>query len=530
MMHMINADEHKKLLEQITELEKNSVNYFNVEKEFFLIDSDKLSQVRPKLYGYSIQRSGIYENDNLTSEAIAGLDGRGCYVYVGVKDGKITIKQDINGCWGIYLFRHGDYFALSNSFLRLLDHVKFKYPLTVNRDYCHYLMSNIVSVQAYSQTAVNEIQLVARNAIIHIDPKKKILETELINYKEHSVPLDSEEGVAILDRWVEFWSGVLRNIAKHTNFISADLTGGFDTRIHFVTLLNSGIDLNKVRIYSRKDDSNPTFLEDYSIASEIAEHYDFKLNQELPYRHFSNYSLKDVWNINLYSQNTVRNLPAFFTRKSVDKRYALTGLSGEFFRKTWHMPPQQFIEVECRPASRYSNSLAQEVRNSIQSIVKSVFDSVCDKYQIEDSESVEIPQYLYHETRSRTHCGKSVLLDYFNNTVQIVPAYDPEMQTLQLKSSHCPDYNLLMTLLFTRYAPDLLKIRFDKFHEAPDFENLIPYAKKINDRFPRHHMTTDKVDWGGGDFIYSRVICKQKKSSPKARTIQAFPQICYKNV
>ncbi|MBQ3435272.1 MAG: hypothetical protein IJG24_09560, partial [Selenomonadaceae bacterium] len=107
---------------------------------------------------------------------------------------------------------------------------------------------------------------------------------------------------------------------------------------------------------------------------------------------------------------------------------------------------------------------------------------------------------------------------------------DPEMQTLQLKSSHCPDYNLLMTLLFTRYAPDLLKIRFDKFHEAPDFENLIPYAKKINDRFPRHHMTTDKVDWGGGDFIYSRVICKQKKSSPKARTIQAFPQICYKNV
>ena len=59
MMHMINADEHKKLLAQITELEKNSVNYFNVEKEFFLIDSDKLSQVRPKLYGYSIQRSGI---------------------------------------------------------------------------------------------------------------------------------------------------------------------------------------------------------------------------------------------------------------------------------------------------------------------------------------------------------------------------------------------------------------------------------------------------------------------------------------
>ncbi|MBR6712324.1 MAG: hypothetical protein IKI76_04925 [Selenomonadaceae bacterium] len=51
---------------QVAELEKNSVNYFDVEKEFFLIDSDNLLQVRPKLYGYSIQRTGIYEDDDLT--------------------------------------------------------------------------------------------------------------------------------------------------------------------------------------------------------------------------------------------------------------------------------------------------------------------------------------------------------------------------------------------------------------------------------------------------------------------------------
>ena len=35
MMRMINVEEHKKLLAQVTELEKNSVNYFDVEKEFF---------------------------------------------------------------------------------------------------------------------------------------------------------------------------------------------------------------------------------------------------------------------------------------------------------------------------------------------------------------------------------------------------------------------------------------------------------------------------------------------------------------
>ena len=45
---MRNAKEHKKLLEQIAALERNSVNYFDVEREFFLIDSDNLSNVQPR--------------------------------------------------------------------------------------------------------------------------------------------------------------------------------------------------------------------------------------------------------------------------------------------------------------------------------------------------------------------------------------------------------------------------------------------------------------------------------------------------
>ena len=218
---MRNAEEHKKLLAQIAELESKSVNYFDVEKEFFLIDSNNLAEVKTRLYGYSIQATGIYEEDNLTEDAAANLDGRGCYVYVEARDGKITIKQDLNGCWGIYLFRHGDYFALSNSFFRLVDHIKYRYPLTVNRDYCHYLMINAVSSHSYFETAVNEIQLVERNAVLHIEIAKRNLETELINYKEHTVSVDSEEGIAILDGWVEFWGSALRGVSQRTKFLSA---------------------------------------------------------------------------------------------------------------------------------------------------------------------------------------------------------------------------------------------------------------------------------------------------------------------
>lgn len=529
---MRNAEEHKKLLAQIAELEKNSVNYFDVEKEFFLIDSNNLAEVKTRFYGYSIQATGIYEEDNLTEDAVKNLDGRGCYVYVEVKDGQITIKQDLNGCWGIYLFRHGDYFALSNSFFRLLDHVKFRYPLTVNRDYCHYVMADLVAVQAYSQTAVNEISLLDRSAILQIDIAAKIFDIELIDYKVHSVSLDSAEGVAILDRWVEFWGNLFRNLAQHTNFITADLTGGFDTRIHFVPLLYSGIDLNKIRINSYKNDSNPTFKEDYAIASEIAETYGFKLNQPLPMNQSLNYSLTDAWNLDLYHQQTVRNLPTMFgTQKRVDKLYYLKGLSGEVFRKTWHMSPRKFINNACSPTGRYSNALAKEITHSIQTIINSVFHSVCDKYKIEDSDSIDIPQYLYHETRTRTHCGKEVSGFSLKNIVPIVPAYDAEMQTLQLKTAACPDYNLLMILLFTRYAPALLKIRFDKFHEAPDLENLVPYAQKINEQFPRR-LVSDKDNRGGGVFelqprdLRAEKILAEGKNNPNIPG--GLPQSCLK--
>ena len=499
---MKNDEENKKLLAQIAELEKNSVNYFDVEKEFFLIDSNNLSQVRPKLYGYSIQATGIYEDDNLTPEAIANLDGRGCYVYVEVRDGKITIKQDLNGCWGIYLFRHGDYFALSNSFFRLLDHIKYRYPLTVNRDYCNYLMINIVSSHAYSETAVNEIQLVERNAIIQIDITKKFLEIELIDYKEHSISLDSEEGVAILDRWIEFWSNVSRGVAQHTKFITVSLSGGFDTRITLLTLLNSGIDLSKVEIFSIKDELH-THKEDYEIASKIATHYGFELNQPLPTRNSLNYNFNAAFNLALYGAQTFSNLPKLWSQKAVDKIYHFDGNAGETIRGNWLRfgTLKKFIEIQEHDTKPYSFILSQELFDSIKNILESAFSCIRDKYKIEDSNSLWLAQYLYQETRCRHHFGKDMLCNHLgNNRIKISPVFDPELRTLKFATAKCPDHQLLIALLFTRFEPDLLKFPFEgNRFIAPE---TIAYAQKINERFPRR-ITTDKSSGGGASISFT---------------------------
>ena len=505
---MINVDEHKKLLAQIKELEKNSINYFDVEKEFFLIDSNNLSQVRPRLYGYSIQRDGIYEDDNLTAEAVDGLDGRGCYVYIDVKDGQITIKQDLNGCWGIYLFRHGDYFALSNSFFRLLDHIKFKYPLTVNRDLCNYLLADELCSQAYSETAVNEIQLVDRSAVFQINIANKSLQIDLIDYKEGSVPLDSEEGIATLDRWVEFWGDVFRGVAQKTPFIEVDLSGGFDSRTTFLLVLNSGTDCNKIRI-NTVNAKAPGFEEDFGIASQIANHYGFKLNRQLPNQHFLNYSFSDSFNINTYSRQTFHKIhELYLNKKSVEKRYVFSGYTGETLRGHWHRLPQKFTEGELGKAKRYSCKLADEVNVSIEKIIKSSFRAVRNKYKIEDPNSENIPLYLYQENIARYHGGKLSLCRYFINVIVLVPALDPIIRTLRLAVEDCPDPKLMMALLFVRYESDLLNFPFDHNHSiAPE---TIEYAKKINERFPRRIKDVAEATRGGVFYLQPHDLQTEK--------------------
>lgn len=492
---MISKEEHKKLLNQIAEAESNSTNYFDVEKEFFLIDSENLAAVQTKLYGYSIQASGIYEDDNLTEDAAKNLDGRGCYVYVEVRGGQITISQDLNGSWGIYLFRHGDYFALSNSFFRLLDHLKFHFPLTLNRDYCHYQITDGLCSHAYSETCVNEIELLDRGAIILIDTAEKVLAIEIINYKEHSVPLNSTKGIAILDRWLDLWSGILRGVAQNTRFISADLTGGFDSRISLVPLLNSRIDLNKVRIHSIHSKQH-TFAEDYAIASQIADHYGFKLNQPLPQSEFLNYTLADVFNFNQHCGQTFSNMTRFSVQKRVDKLYSLSGFAGEMLRNYWYFSPARFMEWRFSEMRRvYSNGVFSDLSHAIENIVKSGVRAVCDKYKINDPNSPFVMQYFYQETRCRHHFGKgSTLPAYPLNVLHLSPALDPEIRKLQLHTQECPDPNLFVALIFTRYAPDLLKFPFqgNRFI-APE---TLAYAKELSENFPRR-LTADKIEWGG---------------------------------
>ena len=95
--------------------------------EFFVIDSNNLNSIKDKTYGFTLESLC----NDITSENIE-FNHEGSYVSIKTDDKSIFIEQDYNGSYGLYLFKKEDYFAISNSFLKLVEHLKNKYELSLH--------------------------------------------------------------------------------------------------------------------------------------------------------------------------------------------------------------------------------------------------------------------------------------------------------------------------------------------------------------------------------------------------------------
>ena len=104
---------------------------FEPEKSFFVLDSEHLEETESALYGFTLIGDRIVERlEDLQGED-PGLGG--AWVYVNRKGNTVTVSQDFIGSYGLYLYRQDAYFALSNSFLRLVEYLCPDRDLTLNR-------------------------------------------------------------------------------------------------------------------------------------------------------------------------------------------------------------------------------------------------------------------------------------------------------------------------------------------------------------------------------------------------------------
>lgn len=480
-------------------------NYFNTNKEFFFIDSNNLDSVKTRFYGYSIQDTGIYEEGNLDEQAVAGLDGCGCYIYVKADESKITIQQDFNGSYGIYLYSTEGYFALSNSFYMLIEHLKEDYTLTLNIDYCNHILCDTLASLSCQETPICEIKLIDKDLNIIIS--NNTVKFQQIDYKENSIKLSSEEGIQVLDQWFYRWTALFRNLKMHTNNISVDLSGGFDSRIVFMLMAESGINLNEIRVNAVNDDLH-THREDYEIASELAKHYNVELNKKLDNNRLLYYSFEDIVNMAYHNKMGFHKEIYFRNAKKEDKVYRVGGGGGEGVRDHWDYSESEFIDRNINYANPYPKIIQRKMKSSIEHIIKDGISIIKEKYSITDDHPKRLGLAMYRAIRCRSHFGKSSAGFYFSNDIVINPLIDPIIRSLRLTDDNCLDKNLLFALIYTRYCPYLLSVRYEGGRQIE--RSTMEYAEKINARFKvyseQQKLRTEKFDIVTRDLNVTRIL------------------------
>ena len=406
-------------------------------------------------------------------------------MYVERKGNQITVRQDFIGCWGLYLFREGDYWALSNSFLVLLDFVKSSHRITFNKEYADHTLSSGLCLNSLYETMVNEIRCLDRASVVRIDVGRRTISQSLIDYREFTVDPASEEGIQILDRWYEKWTGLIRGLKTQTNNIQMDLSGGYDTRMVFNLFLGSGINLNEISINSNTDQLH-VHAEDYEIAGRMAEDYGFQLNRKgildsesIPF------TARDILNLSLNVKLGFHTQMYWTYGKLKRYRFYFGGSGGERLRDLSHSlaawkTEDTFIESQRKSAF----SFGQDIADSTEAVLLRSFDGIREKYRYFDREAEpeDIRSIFYMEIRTRAHFGKAAVENFLSGAIRLMPLLDSELCRLKQTADGCQDRNLIMILMHDRYQRHLMDF---KVQGGRSFDReTVNYAHWVNEKYP----------------------------------------------
>ncbi len=465
---------------------KNKIRINEIIKEnFFIIDSNYLKDINSHLYGYIITKKGILTDNYFKALGNYGdPEPLGVYVMIKKTGDILQINQDFNGAFGLYIYENKttDYFVISNSFLLLEEYLIGKQYITLNKEYAdNFIVSSLCSC-VIQETIIREIICLPSNVFIKIDIKKKLFKLYHINYKENTIPLESEEGMKIIDKWIDKWGNIFRSLKNQTNNIIFDLTGGFHTRAILSILLNSNIDIKDILIMSI---DAKFYKEDFEIASNIASKLGFKLNNIELDRNVTMWNSKDSLLCSIYSKLGFHKWFLLQTRFYNKPRFHITGEGGELISGYPNKPIDKYITA-ISSRSRNIKGHQSEFYNSSMKILNRSVTLLKKERSFENN--YEIANLFYTRGRNRNHYGKTSLERFLANEYTLSPLIDPDIKQIKYNINSESQQDLI-AYIYIRLSDKLVNFPFSsKRILNPD---CIKKAKKLNKLFVPYRIKKD---------------------------------------
>ena len=503
--------------------------FFSPEASFFVLDSSSLEETKTRLFGYTFVNDLLVDQTEDLNGQEPGKDG--AYIFIRRQDNTITITQDYVGCYGLYLFQDKDYFAVSNSFLLLAEHIRSSHLLTLNREYADYILFADLCSAVYGETLIREITLLDRRAVLEIDVTEKRLNIHYLDYREKTIALDSGEGIRQLDMWRNKWALRIQSICARTDNIQLDLSGGFDTRGVLALFLSSGIDLSRIMVFSSPDKLH-SHEDDYRIASELADKYHFSINDAGGLStEMDPFSAEEIIDLSFYTKLGFHKEMYFKPGRMKERRYNFSGNGGECIRcrtERWKYTAEEY-EDKAVHRFHYLKDRTPETYSRMEQSVRNILSRSFERlrsFNADHSQSLTGSEWawreIYRETRCRNHYGKAIIEGYLANIMILSPLLDPDLSRLTLSTKECADENMLFAILLDRFAPGLLDVPFEGGRKIQD--ETIEYARSINRKYPFNQETRQSECSGAR----TKTAGQQAEFSPDTSSVEEADEILKK--
>lgn len=483
----------------------NENKFFN--DNFFIIASDNLKSVEPRLYGYAFLNDKILINSHNCNYQIPN-NVYGCYVNVTKSDSEIKLFQDYFGSYGIYVYQEDNYFAISNSFIYLVNYLKKVKILSFNYQFAKNLISPPTATLAYQNTMVDKIKMLPRNYVVKINIANRSLKYEEIEQREEYINVDTKEAIQLLDEWHFKWNSVFESLAGKNFPITLKLSGGKDSRIVLSSFYSPKIkSINKISFFSAIDKLH---IEDFNIASTISKILNFTLS---PREFQDRYKMDPMMNLksSLYTKGGFHReiMPTHFWKKKPS--FTVTGSVGGL-RDFWNEKIETFIESNISNVLFHSIDCKTALKNELLESAK----KVKEKY---NGKNLNARMVFYNEIRCRNQYGKANAESFLANEVIIAPLLDPMLYKLNQNIGQNNDYDLLYAIILDRYLKELKNVPFDSNRVI--IKESLNIAQEINRKFP----FTSKKNTKNIEYLidYARVVPDQ--SSAKNSTLDVLKDI-----